>query len=147
MKPKAIIISVLIIAVLGGSYYFYWKSTTKGSAATTSQAAASTSGKTLFSDTAEYQYAYIISDATLTSQAESALSGFALSKTTNADGSAVYTLKAKQANYKDQTYTLAAGQKLYFIETSMGDDNDDADSNPLDDTAVVVDANGYVVTQ
>lgn len=101
--------------------------------------------KQKFSGSSDYQYAYLISVPTLSAQAETAITGFDLSKLDQADGSTVYELKAKKSGYFDQKYTVKPGESLYFIESSLNDDNGDVDERLNDDTAVVVDANGYVV--
>ncbi len=75
------------------------------------------------------------------------LSGFVVTAQHNADGTITITLKATKAGYKDQQYTLVAGQSLYFIEKNLHDDTETGatDKTYMDDSAVVVDQNGYVV--
>jgi len=99
----------------------------------------------LFSGTPEYRYAHLISGDQLSADAQEAISGFSWNRTMDADGTVHVTLKALSPNYSDQSYTLQSGQSLYFIERSLGDDTHDNDGTLSDDTAVVVDANGYVV--
>ncbi len=98
-----------------------------------------------FADTPLSKYAYLVSGDTLDASATRALSGFQLTKDTLPDGSKKITLQAKKSEYHTQTYALKPGEQLYFIETSFGDDASDEDYNLSDDTAVVVDANGYAV--
>lgn len=135
MNKTALSVSIVVIGLvlLGASCS---NKTTSSTNTTTGQK---------FSDSPDYQYAYLISGPTLSAQAETAITGFDLSKTTQTDGTTVYELKAKKSGYFDQKYTVKSGQSLYFIESSMGDDNGDVDERLSDDTAVVVDANGYVV--
>ena len=111
-----------------------------------SNASASNSG-TKFADSPYYQYAYLISGDTLSSQAKTALTGFDLSKTSNSDGSMTYTLTALRQEYANQTYTLQPGEKLYFIERSLGDDDTagNSDYSLRDDTAIIVNSDGYIV--
>ncbi|MDE1848548.1 MAG: hypothetical protein KGH55_00775 [Nanoarchaeota archaeon] len=97
-----------------------------------------------FSDTPYYPYAYLISSDTLSSEAQQALAGFDLNKTTNANGTMTYTLTAIAAGYVNQSYTLNSGQSLYFIERSLGDDADNNDYNLGDDFAIVVDSSGDI---
>ena len=47
--------------------------------------------------------------------------------------------------YKDQVYTVKTGEKLYFIEKFLQDDQNGEEKNIKDDTAVLVDTEGYVV--
>lgn len=105
------------------------------------------SSGTKFVDSPYYQYAYLISGNNLSAQAKTAITGFDLSKTSNSDGTATYTLTAIKQGYTNQTYTLSSGEKLYFIERSLGDDNtaDNSDFTLRDDTAIVVNSNGYIV--
>lgn len=115
------------------------------SCGTKTTSSTNTSSPQKFADSADYQYAYLISGPTLGAQAETAITGFDLSKTTQADGATVYRLKAKESGYFDQQYTVKPGQSLYFIESSMGHDHGDVDERLNDDTAAVVDTNGYIV--
>ncbi len=98
-----------------------------------------------FTDQSYFKDSYLISSDTLSSQAQKAINGFQLSKQANADGTTQINLKALEAGYHDQQYTLKAGQQLYFIEEFPGDDNNGKDETPVDDKAVVVDGQGSVV--
>jgi hypothetical protein len=104
------------------------------------------SGQLKFTDSPDYPYAYLISGDTLDANATQALAGFELQKQQMADGSLNITLKALSPEYTDQDYIVKPGQKLYFIERSLRDDSD-GEHNTHDDTAVIVDAGGYVVHQ
>ncbi len=101
----------------------------------------------LFSTSALAPYAYLISTDTYDANTQKALSGFKVVKSTLADGSVQITLNAQNPEYKTQTYVVKTGEKLYFIEKSLGDDRGDKDAFLGDDTAVLVDGNGYIVTQ
>ncbi len=96
-------------------------------------------------DTPYMNYAYLISDNATSPQEDAALAGFQVQKQTLADGSLQVTLKALQPEYHDQTYMVQPGEKLYFIETSFGDDRSSQEYNLGDDTAVLVDADGYII--
>ncbi len=100
-----------------------------------------------FSDTQAYPYSYLISSDTLSSDAQQALTGFQLNKTSHSDGSVTYTLTALKQNYYNQVYNLKPSQSLYFIEMSSGDDSviDNYDRNLGDDHAIIVGSDGYVV--
>ena len=108
-----------------------------------------TNSRVLFSTSPEYSYAYLISTPTLSSNAKAALDGFKLTIKQNADGTTTYTLNASKQGYpnSNQEYTLKKGEKLYFLERSMKDDNttSDEDYYLADDTGIIVDSNGYVV--
>jgi len=94
-----------------------------------------------------FSKAYLISSDTLDTAAQNAISGFSLSKTALADGSVNITLKALNSEYTDRSYTVQPGQSLYFIEMSGGDDSPPNGERYInDDSAVIVDSNGYVVS-
>jgi len=101
--------------------------------------------KVKLSDTKYWPYSYLISTDTIGSKTQAALAGFKLERTVLADGTQNITLKALQPEYKDQSYTVLPGQKLYFIETSFGDDHANIEGSLSDDVAVLVDADGYVI--
>lgn len=95
-----------------------------------------------------FNYAYLISGGSLSAEAKNAIAGFTVSTQTMSDGSQNITLNAISSQYQDQSYIVQSGQSLYFIERSMGDDQAPSVENALgDDFAVVVDANGYIVSQ
>lgn len=97
-----------------------------------------------FSDQPYFKNAYLISGDKLSADATSALAGFKMDKQTLPDGTVQIKLKAQEAQYHDQSYTLKAGEQLYFIDKFLGDDQGNAEANIGDDTAVVVDSQGNV---
>jgi LysM repeat protein len=99
---------------------------------------------TMLADSPYANYAYLISSNSLSADAQKALTGFKLTKSSNADGSTTYTLTAINPEYKTQTYTVQSGQKLYFIERNLGDDAGE-ERFLGDDMALVVDAQGKIV--
>ena len=105
----------------------------------------STNTPQLFSSSPISQYAFLISGPTLDQNAQNALAGFNVSKKALPDGSTEVTLTSTNTEYQTQTYTVKPGEKLYFIETMMGDDSNNQEKNLRDDMAVLVDANGYIV--
>lgn len=96
------------------------------------------------SETQYAPYAYKISDSSVDQEEERALAGFSVSRTQK-DNYTLVKLDAKRQEYKDQAYKLKDGERAYFIETSMGDDSNGREYELEDDTAVVVDADGYIV--
>lgn len=101
------------------------------------------------SDQTYYKNAYLISGATLSVDAKTALTGFTMGKQTLTNGDTQITLKAQKAGYHDQVYTLHAGDQLYFIEKFLGDDKAETneEQNTIDDSAVVVDSQSNAVGQ
>lgn len=102
-----------------------------------------------FANSPYYPYSYLISGSALSPEAQQAITGFQLTHSPNSNGSVTYTLTAVQAGYVNQSYILQQGQKLYFIERSLGDDDTsgNADYNFGDDFAVIVDSNGNIAQQ
>lgn len=90
--------------------------------------------------------AYLISGDTLSASAQQALSGFTLSKSKLADGTLQIELKAVNPEYQSQQYLLKPGEQLYFIEKFGADDQGGQDANTHDDQAVVVNAQGEIVS-
>ncbi|MFA6995079.1 MAG: hypothetical protein WC249_01570 [Patescibacteria group bacterium] len=99
-----------------------------------------------FVDQPYYSYSYLISGDTLSTDAQQALAGFALTKKALPDGTTQIDLKAQKAEYKDQQYILKSGEQLYFVEKFLADDQNNQENNILDDQAAVVDSQGNVVT-
>lgn len=98
-----------------------------------------------FSDTAYFQYAHLISGDTIDDQTKQALAGFELIKSNLSDGSLNITLNAINPEYQNQNYIVKPGEKLYFVETSFGDDSTNGEYNLGDDGAVLVNSDGYIV--
>lgn len=101
---------------------------------------------TKLSDSQYANAAYLISTDTLSADAQTAITGFNIQKTSNSDGSTTYNLIAINPEYQTQSYTIQPGQSLYFIENNLGDDSTGAENFPGDDMAIVVDANGFIVS-
>ena len=112
-----------------------------------SGSASSAAQKVKLSDTQYWRAAHLISGDSPDASAQRALAGFNVDKKVMGDGTTQITLTTTTPGYVNQSYTLQPGQQLYFIETSMGDDstNPSQEFNLGDDTAVIVDAQGYVV--
>lgn len=105
----------------------------------------SVSSKVLLADEPYANKAFLISGDTLDDAAKTAMNGFSMTKTPNGDSTTTIILTSTNPEYQNQSYTLQAGQKLYFVESSSGDDGGNQDSFLRDDRAVIVDADGYVV--
>lgn len=101
----------------------------------------------LFENSVYKPYAYLISTDRIDASTQQALSGFKLERQNNSDGSQTITLKALDPSYADQSYAVKPGEKLYFIETSLGDDPDNHELSLSDDSAILVNAQGYIINQ
>jgi len=99
-----------------------------------------------FSDQSYAANAYLISSEPLGADAQKAISGFQMTKLSMPDGTTQVTLKALEPQYHDQRYSLQTGDQLYFIDKFLADDSQNKETNINDDTAVVVNSQGYVVS-
>lgn len=145
MKKNSIIILIIVLIIIGGVWAIT-SSSKKSSASVNASSVATDSNKPqLFSSLPLSKSAYLISGPTIDANTKTALTGFNMTKKVLADGSTEITLNSTNPEYKNQIYTVKPGQKLYFIETVLGDDSNNEDRNLGDDTAVLVDANGYIV--
>ena len=137
-KPLIYGLIVAVILIVAGGIIFSGHSPVKNN---------NTQSGTVFAGSPYFQYAYLISTPDLNAQTKNALAGFKLGTTQNTDGTVTYTLTTTKSGYFNQTYTVKPGEKLYFIERSLGDDDvtNDSDYALGDDTAIIVDANGYII--
>lgn len=98
----------------------------------------------LLSSTQYASYAYQIYPGTETSRARQATAGFTI-RVTPRVGAIEVSSAVSGSTQKAQTATYQAGDRVYFIEATFGDDSGDADYNAGDDGVVVTNAQGYVV--
>lgn len=143
MKKTLLIIPVTLLLLAGCNEV---QTTTSPSSSKPPVTASPASKK--FTDQSYYNKSYLISEDTLNEDAQKAISGFKLDKQSLLDGTKQITLKALNPEYHDQAYTLKTGEQLYFIEKFMGDEPTIEDEKNLkDDTAVVVDSQGFVTQE
>ncbi len=151
ISGAVVVVAIIVVAVVslaGGA-----DTSTSSSQATVGDAyqtvsagsPAASSTRVLFTDSPFAANAYLISTDTYDARTQQALSGFRVDKKTLADGSLQITLNAQNTEYQTQTYVVKPGEKLYFIERSLGDDMGSQDINIHDDRALLVDASGYIV--
>lgn len=88
-------------------------------------------------------YAYRLYPGPQSAQARSATAGFNISITPSPTAITVRVSGAGVA--KTQTLTYPAGDRVYFVEASFGDDSTNAEYNLGDDGLVVTDAYGRIV--
>ena len=144
-----LVIGVVVYSVV---YYFILAKHQSGSSMSyqTSSAPAAmakpTTAMQKFTDSKYFQYGYKIFPGTLSETDKQALAGFAMTTKDMPDGSTQVTLTAEKPEYTTQTYAIKKGSALYFIEMNLKDDDNEAneDHNLRDDTAVVVDPQGYI---
>ncbi|MFA5840827.1 MAG: hypothetical protein WC847_00955 [Candidatus Paceibacterota bacterium] len=143
MKKNTIIIVVVVIVLVLGVYFISKKS--NYSASGTGQ---NTASSQLFASSPFAQYAYLISSSEpFDANTQLALTGFSVTKNNLPDGSVQIILNAVNPEYKTQTFVVKTGEKLYFIEKNLKDDANNEEKFLGDDTAVLVNADGYIVEQ
>lgn len=146
---------VVVVVIYGLVYYFvlakkssYNMTTGVYPSPTKTMSKVSPTGAMMqkFSDSVNYKYAYKIFPGTLSATARQAITGFAMTSKNLPDGSTQVTLTAEKPEYRTQSYTVKSGETLYFIEMNLRDDNseENEDMNLHDDTAVLVNSQGYI---
>lgn len=150
VSKKIIYLVIAVLLVLGAAVIFSGRIPIGKShgaylnASTSTNSTSTNTTGTLFTSTQYAQFAYLISNSTLSSQAQAALSGFNLSRTQDSNDTVVIGITL-MSNGNKQTVSLKPGYKLYIIETSFGDDSFGGESNLGDDGFVEVSSNGYIV--
>lgn len=98
----------------------------------------------LLSSTPYGPYAFRVYPGPETSQASLATAGFTVKVTPRANTIEV-SVSASGSSQGAQTSTYPAGDHVYFIEASFGDDSGNVEYNFGDDGVVVTNAQGHVV--
>ncbi|MCL4399904.1 hypothetical protein M1506_01350 [Patescibacteria group bacterium] len=145
-KKSKIFISLLVVAgilTLVKTVFLDGKKEGQSDLASVSSSNSGNSGMKL-SDAPFYNNAFEIFPS-LGPGAETALDGFDLSVKNAGNGLSEVTLTSKKGNYKNQTLAVKDGEKVYFVERSMGDDSTSTDYAYADDYAIIVDGNGYIL--
>jgi len=121
-----------------------------GSTAGTGSGGTSTStgadaNRTKLKNTPYAQYAYLVSGRTLSAKAKRALDGFEWNRT-RVNASAIrITLVPTESRYRRHSVVVPTDHRLYFVETSRGDDAPQREAALGDDGLIEVDHRGYVV--
>jgi len=143
---------VIGVVIYGAVYYFILAKHQTGYSMNSSAAvkptiaAKPTVAMQKFSDSSDFQYAYKIFPGVLSTESKEAMAGFAFTTEAMTDGSTQITLTSQNKFYKTQQYTVKPGYTLYFIEMNLKDDDAEKDTDTMfsDDTAVLVDPQGYI---
>lgn len=90
------------------------------------------------------RYAYQLYPAPMSSQAAAATAGFSV-KVKPGSGSFSLSVSAVGTSAVPQTSTYPTGDRVYFVETTLGDDSNNSDYNFGDDGVVITDAKGRIV--
>ncbi|MGC8626323.1 MAG: hypothetical protein ACP5VR_02010 [Acidimicrobiales bacterium] len=121
--------------------------TGRARSAGTSSGTSSSTGQKLgppLSSTPYAAYAYQIYPGPETSQAQLATAGFAI-KVSVSQGHITVSAQANGSSGPPQVTTYPAGDRVYFIEASFGDDSGNADYSYGDDGLVVTNSKGQIV--
>ena len=120
--------------------------TTTSRATTTSQPTKAPSHKLgpLLSSTQYAPYALRVYPGSESSQTRQATAGFTIHVTPHAR-TIKLSVAASGSGQAAQTSTFPAGDRVYFIEASLGDESGNVDYNFGDDGVVVTNAHGYIV--
>ena len=137
----------LVIAVVAYAaiYYLFFAKGASSNNAPVSQNNSQAVSKVKFADTSDAQNAYLISIDNYDAKTNEALAGFKVDRKVLSDGTQQINLVAQEAGYQSQSFTVAPGQKLYFVEKFLQDDQNGQERNMGDDKATLVDADGYIV--
>ena len=100
----------------------------------------------LLSETRYGAYAYQVYPAASSPDTDRALTGFRLAFR-RVTASTVEVTVADLQDGTTQTATFSAANRLYFIETRMGDDGMDGETNLGDDGFILTDADGHILNQ
>lgn len=97
-------------------------------------------------DSAIFQSAYEVYPGALTDAAKSALIGWDIKTMKNKDGSATVSMVPHNPEDPTNSYTVKAGEKLYFVEMTPADDKAEVneDNNLRDDYGLIVNADGII---
>jgi hypothetical protein len=144
---------VIGIVIYTAVYYFISAKHQAGASMSSSAtvnppvAAQPTTAMQKFSDSQYFQYGYKIFPGDVSTEAKQAMAGFAFTTKVMSDGSTQITLTSQNQFYKTQQYVVKPGNSLYFIETNLKDDDAEKDTDSMyrDDTAILVDPQGYIV--
>ncbi len=100
----------------------------------------------LLSETRYGPYAYQVYPAVPSAETDRALTGFRI-EFRRVNRTAVDVTVADVPDGTTQSATFNASDRLYFIETRMGDDGIEGETNLGDDGFVLTDADGHILTQ
>jgi hypothetical protein len=144
---------IVIYVIIGGlvygvAYYlFIAKSGTYNTSSYQTPTNPTSVSQQKFLDSAQAKYSFQIFPGPLSTEAKNATAGFNIQTQTLPDGSTQVNLTSTNSEYQNQQYKVLPGYTLYFIERSLVDDSstNNAEKNLGDDSAVLVDTQGFIV--
>lgn len=140
---SSVIAAVLVIMLLSMGHH---PNSSQGSQNSNNVLSSSGSSQ-LFSSSPYSQVSYQIFPGPLSSVAKEMMAGIKMATSTNPDGSIKLSINPTSSNIKGLSYNLASGDKVYIIETSLGEDNPSSNYDGIysDDGAIVVNSAGYII--
>ncbi len=160
LKKSQIVFAVILVVAAGGLFLFARHKNGGTSAAVPQAAMAAPGGSrtapppplpstvatgTPFAGSPYAAHAYLISaTGTYDAATRQALSGFQVQRHMLANGSMSVQMVSLQGGYPSRTYTVAPGEKLYFVENFIMDDASGGDRFLGDDRVILVGANGMI---
>lgn len=119
-------------------------STSTSSSSTSSSSASSSSRGPLLSSTPYAAYAYEVYPATPSGQAVTAEDGFSVTVRRTSAGTVLLDVQSQFSGGPSLKKQVLATDRVYWVETSYGDDAPGQDANLGDDGVVLTDAHGYI---
>lgn len=146
-NPVLVLGVLVILVVLGGAFYFLSSKNSKEEKVEQKPVQTAVQSNQKFLDSEDGKNAFKIFPGELSADAKNALTGFEMQTKQLSDSLTQVTLVAKKQGYTTQTLNVREGQSVYFIEKLGLDDNktENIDNGLKDDSAVIVDTNGYLV--
>lgn len=119
-------------------------STSSSSSSTSSSSASSSSRGPLLSSTPYAAYAYEVYPATPSGQAITAEDGFSVTVHRASGSTVLLDVQSQFSGGPSLKKQVLATDRVYWVETSYGDDAPGQDANLGDDGVVLTDAHGYI---
>ena len=140
---SAVVVAIIVAVLTLG----HNPSNSTNSAYSASSSQASLPSGQLFSSSPYSQVAYQIFPGSLSSIAREVMAGINLKSSQNPDGTTTVTLSPTNPGFPGLAYNVSSGDKVYLVETNMGEDNPSANYDGVyaDDGVIVVNSAGYIV--
>jgi hypothetical protein len=167
MNKSYLVVGLILISVLvvGGAYYLSTKSSKGYNSNNSNQAqqtvqksqqpakenSISIKGTKLADNQMLGPHSYLIYPLTdgMSAEAKAALTGWKVTTVKKTDGSAMITLAPDNTEQEDhkQEFTVLKGQKLYFVELNLQDDQNGQDYKWIDDVGILTDENDVILNE
>ena len=153
MRSSLIFLIVVVVSLAAAFSLRGYATPTKGlTTSSTTSTVAQQSGPQLnvtnmtLNSTGLAPYAYLISTPILNSSAKYATAGFNIAERMLVNGSMSINIASLSSAALNSTYIILPSERLYYIDTSLGDDAPPNGEYSLgDDGVVLTDSNGYII--